>query len=335
MAERTRICDIAEELGLSTATVSNVIHGKTNKVSAETAERVTALLEEWEYIPSMAGILLARNSSRILGVFVNDHPKYEGRTLDDFFIASSLNFLSAEIERSGQFMMVKKARRAEEIVQFASMWNMDGIVVIGFCEQDYALLRSRMRIPFAVYDGLCRPPQRFLNLTIDNFDGGRQVGQHFRALGHETALCISDNDTGIDRDRMLGFRRGFAPGSVTPLIVPMQKAERWAFYRQHLETLRRATAVFAVSDAYAIDLMGFLSEQGIRVPEDVSVAGFDDTPVCEMLRPALTTVRQDGALRARLAVEKLRELKEGRPVGAEITLPVSLTVRSSTAPRRG
>ena len=157
MAERVHICDIAEELGLSTATVSNVIHGKTGKVSAETAERVTALLEEREYIRSMAGILLARNSSRILGVFVNDHPKYEGHTLDDFFIASSLNFLSAEIERSGQFMMVKKAERAEEIVQFASMWNMDGIVVIGFCEQDYALLRSRMRIPFAVYDGLCRP----------------------------------------------------------------------------------------------------------------------------------------------------------------------------------
>ena len=335
MAERVRICDIAEELGLSTATVSNVIHGKTGKVSAETAERVTALLEEREYIPSMAGILLARNSSHILGVFVNDHPKYEGHTLDDFFIASSLNFLSAEIERSGQFMMVKKAKRAEEIVQFASMWNMDGIVVIGFCEQDYALLRSRMRIPFAVYDGLCRPPQRFLNLTIDNFDGGRQVGQHFRALGHETALCISDNDTGIDRDRMLGFRRGFAPGNTAQLIVPMRKAERRAFYRQHLETFRRAAAIFAVSDAYAVELIGFLAEQGIRVPEDISVAGFDDTPICEMLRPTLTTVRQDGALRAGLAVEKLRELKEGRPVETEIMLPVSLVVRNSTAPRRG
>lgn len=128
MSERVRICDIAEELGLSTATVSNVIHGKTGKVSAETAERVTALLEEREYIPSMAGI---------------------------------------------------------------------------------------------------------------------------------------------------------------------------------------------------------------RVPEDISVAGFDDTPVCEMLRPALTTVRQNGALRAGLAVEKLRELKEGRAVETEITLPVSLVVRNSTAPRRG
>lgn len=90
MQERVRICDIAEELGLSTATVSNVIHGKTNKVSDETVQRVTALLEKRRYIPSMAGILLARNSSGIIGVFVNDDPKYEGQTLRDGFLASVL-----------------------------------------------------------------------------------------------------------------------------------------------------------------------------------------------------------------------------------------------------
>ena len=67
MAQRVRICDIAEELGLSTATVSNVIHGKTNKVSDETVRRVMALLEQRQYIPSMAGILLAQNRSRIIG----------------------------------------------------------------------------------------------------------------------------------------------------------------------------------------------------------------------------------------------------------------------------
>ena len=74
---------------------------------------------------------------------------------------------------------------------------------------------------------------------------------------------------------------------------------------------------------------------GIRVPEDMSVAGIDDAPSSEMLCPALTTVRQDGALRAGIAVEKLRELKEGRSVETEIMLPVSLVVRNSTAPRRG
>ena len=79
--QRVRISDIAQELGVSTATVSNVIHGKTKKISDKTVQRVMALLEQRQYIPNMAGILLAQNSSKIIGVFVNDHEKYEGHTL--------------------------------------------------------------------------------------------------------------------------------------------------------------------------------------------------------------------------------------------------------------
>ncbi len=71
--QRIRLIDIAEELGLSTATVSNVIHGKTKKVSEETVKRVQELLEKRQYIPSMAGVLLAQNDSKIIGVVVNDH----------------------------------------------------------------------------------------------------------------------------------------------------------------------------------------------------------------------------------------------------------------------
>ena len=330
MEQRVRICDIAEELGLSTATVSNVIHGKTNKVSDETVQRVTALLEERQYIPSMAGILLARNSSKIIGVFVNDHEKYEGHTLDDFFIASSLNFLSTEIESSGRFMMVKKAKCAEEIIRFASMWNMDGIVVIGFCDPDYMYLRNHMRIPFAVYDGFCEKPERILNITIDNFEGGYQMGCHFRELGHQAALCISDNNICVDMERFCGFCKGFAPGKADLLLIPMQKEQRWSFYLSNLEKFQQVTAVFAVSDYYAIDLMHFLIEQGFSVPEDISVAGFDDTPMCEMVTPTLTTIKQDGALRAKIAVRKLKELREGKEICTEVKLPVSLVVRRST-----
>lgn len=328
--QRVRISDIAEELGLSTATVSNVIHGKTKKISDETVRRVMALLEERRYIPHMASVLLAQNSSKIIGVFVNDHEKYGGHTLEDSFISSSLNDLSVEIENSGQFMMVKKAKRAGDILRFASMWNMDGIVVIGFCEQDYTRLRNHMRIPFVVYDGFCRDPERILNITIDNCGGGCQVGRYFREAGHRRALCISDNETGVDRERMDGFYQGFSPGTAELLLIPMEKEARWSFYRRKLASIRAASAAFAVSDYYAIDLMCFLHEQGLSVPEDLSVAGFDDIPMCRMVRPALTTVRQDGALRAKLAVEKLRELRETRDAAGEIRLPVSLVVRGST-----
>lgn len=328
--ERVRISDIAEELGLSTATVSNVIHGKTKKISDETVKRVQALLEERQYIPSMAGILLAQNSSKIIGVFVNDHEKYEGHTLDDVFISSSLNYLSTEIEAHGQFMMVKKAKNPKEILKFASMWNMDGLVMIGFCDQDYMYLRNHMRIPFVVYDGFCENPERIVNITIDNFDGGFQIGDYFKRTGHKRAICISDNETGVDKERLDGFKKGFGAGHSDVMVIPMYKKERWEYYQREIEKFHYVSAVFAVSDYYAIDLMHFLMENGFAVPDDISIAGFDDIPMCEMIWPTLTTVKQDGALRAKIAIEKLHELKEKKNDEVTIMLPVTLVERAST-----
>ena len=69
---------------------------------------------------------------------VNDHEKYEAHALEDVFIAASLNALSTEIERAGLFMMLKKTTRREDILRFASMWNLDGLVLIGFCDAEYA-----------------------------------------------------------------------------------------------------------------------------------------------------------------------------------------------------
>ena len=150
---RVRIVDVADALGLSTATVSKVIHGKTEKISDETVKRVQQELERSGYIPNMAGILLARNNSRIIGVVVNDHEKYEGRVLEDGFVMSSLNALSHEVNEKGYFLMIKTTSDIREIPVFASMWNMDGLILIGFCEADYESLRNQMRISFVVYDG--------------------------------------------------------------------------------------------------------------------------------------------------------------------------------------
>ena len=329
--QRIRISDIAEELGLSTATVSNVIHGKTKKISDETVKRVQALLEERQYIPSMAGILLAQNSSKIIGVFINDHEKYEGHTLEDVFIASSLNHLSTEIENNGMFMMVKKAKDPKDVIKFASMWNMDGLVMIGFCSQDYAYLRNNMRIPFVVYDGFCDCVERIFNITIDNYSGGHQVGEHFSALGHQKAICISDNDICMDLERFKGFRDAFGADNCSLVIIPMHKEERWNFYRENLSLFKENTAVFAVSDYYAIDLMSFLNEQGISIPKEIAIAGFDDIPLCQLVTPTLTTIKQDGALRASIALAKLKELKEKKETETTVMLPVKLIARQSTS----
>ena len=324
-----RIADIAEELGVSTATVSNVIHGKTAKVSEVTIAKVQETLEKRGYIPNMAGILLAQNSSKIIGIFVNDHEKYEGHTLEDAFIASSLNHLSDEIERNGFFMMVKKAKTADDVIKFASMWNMDGIVIIGFCHQDYSYLRNHMRIPFVIYDGYCNNPERIANITIDNFDGGRQMGEYFRQKRFGLTLILSDNEMGVDKERIEGFISAYGEDNCRKLMLPMHKDKRMQFYDEHMDDFKEADAVFAVSDAYAAEIMRVLKDNGLRVPEDIAVAGFDDNPICEMVSPTLTTVKQDGALRAKVAIEKLIELKSSGSSDTLINLPVSLVIRQS------
>lgn len=328
---RIRIVDIAEELGLSTATVSNVIHGKTKKISEETVRRVQELLEKRQYIPSMAGILLAQNNSRIIAVVVNDHEKYESNVLADTFVASSLSCLSAEIEQAGYFMMVKVTKELREIVRYASMWNMEGMVLLGYCEQDYKNLRSMMHIPFVVYDGFFEKPERICNLKIDDYDGGRQAGLHLKSLGHQKALCIADNRICMDQERYQGLCSVFGEEHVTFLQIPFTKEERRKFYKSRLNLIKMHTAAFCVSDYYAVEFMQFLQEHGFGIPRELSVVGFDDSPMCEIVYPALTSVRQDGKQRAKMAVSLLQELKQGKEQGSTVMLPVSLVVRKSTA----
>ena len=208
------------------------------------------------------------------------------------------------------------------------MWNMEGIVVIGFCEQEYKKLRNAMHIPFVVYDGYIKEPDRICNLIIDNYDGGFQMGKYFQSLGHRNVVCISDNNTYIDNERYMGFQEGMGR-DVDIMIIPMEKEKRRKYYKENLPQILKYTAVFSVSDYYGIDLIQFLQENGIKVPEQISVAGFDDCPICEMVCPSLTTIRQDGKKRAYLAVDMLQKLKNGIEQGNTIKLPVSLVKRNS------
>lgn len=116
-------------------------------------------------------------------------------------------------------------------------------------------------------------------------------------------------------------------------MIPMAKTERMAFYREKLPEIRSFSAVFAVSDYYAVDLIHFLQSSGVDIPGEISVAGFDDTSLCGMVYPSLTSVRQDNAERARAALDAIAKMRSGEPVEAVITLSTSLVIRDSTRNR--
>lgn len=329
---RVRIVDVADSLGLSTATVSKVIHGKTEKISEETVKRVQQELESSGYIPNMAGILLARNNSKIIGVVVNDHVKYEGNVLEDGFVMSSLNALSHEVNEKGYFLMIKTTSDISEIPVFASMWNMDGLILMGFCEADYEKLRNQMRISFVVYDGYFEKCSKVVNLVINHYDGGYQAGRHLKMIGHKKALCIADNFICMDKERIEGFCKAFEPGEILRWQIPKKKSGRMLFYEEKFQELLKnsVTAVFAVSDFYALEFMRFLQGKSIQIPNDIQIIGFDDNMASRESNPALTTIHQEPSLRAKIAIECLEAMRDGAECETEIVLPVELIKREST-----
>ena len=228
--------------------------------------------------------------------------------------------------------MIKTTSDIKEVPVFASMWNMDGLILMGFCEADYEKLRSQMRISFVVYDGYFESCSKVVNLVINHYDGGCQAGKYFKELGHKKALCIADNYICMDKERIEGFRKAFEPGETFIWQIPKTEKERINFYQENFQKLleSRVTAVFAVSDYYALEFMRFLQGKGIRIPEDMQIIGFDDNMASRESNPALTTIHQDAALRAKTAIECIEAMRDGRHCEAEILLPVELVKRGST-----
>lgn len=136
----------------------------------------------------------------------------------------------------------------------------------------------------------------------------------------------------MDKERIEGFRKAFEPGETLIWQIPKTEKERMIFYQEKFQKLleSRVTAVFAVSDYYALEFMRFLQGKGIRIPEDMQIIGFDDNMASRESNPALTTIHQDAALRAKTAIECIEAMRDGRYYEAEILLPVELVKRGST-----
>lgn len=331
-AQRVRIIDIAQELGVSTATVSNVIHGKTKKISDQTVRRVQEALERRQYVPSMAGILLAQNSSRIVGAAVSGQGPYGCHPLEDSLVSAALSRLSAALQEAGYFLMVLVAQDWREIPRLASMWNMEGVIVMGFSQPEWTGLKDGLSVPLVVLDGasdesLCGP-------SLDDFGGGRLMGEHFREMGYRRTLCLASGLTGAEDRRFQGFQEGLGGGTAEFFQVPADVRERRRFCESQLDRLNACQAIFALSDIYAAELSVLLQEKGLRIPEDVAVAGFGDTPLSRQVYPPLTTIRQDWDQQARQAVEQLRRLRQDGDAPEPVPLTLSLVPRRSTLGRR-
>ena len=330
-----RIKDIADRAGVSPTTVSNVIHGKTGRVSKATVEKINRILKEMEYVPSISARMLANNSSGLIGVALGFMKKGNASSFEDPFVSAMLGNLEYQIREHGYYMMLVARHEQDDIMQQALGWNFDGMIAMALKEKENAELSERLGKPLVTIDQYLPPELGVRSITMDDRGGAYQMSQYLIGQGHKKFLFLSDCDLGVDHYRWLGVRQAMEEVGIEDfesrhIVIPWDPEQREKAYEEMLPLFKKQTALFFSSDYYALEASNFLQNRGIKVPEEISIAGFDDVTYATLARPKLTTVHQMVDGKARRAVEVLMHLIQDEPVQKDIPpLPTTLVERES------
>jgi LacI family transcriptional regulator len=329
------IREIAKLSGVSVATVSRVLNASAN-VSDEIRTRVLEQARKLDYVPSAAARTLVGGRSQLIGVVVNTgsgHPDLKHPFFQDVLVA-----LKDELG-ARDFDLLLISKRA--FLRSALEHRVDGLVLMGV-DRNADDLRAALerRIPTVVVD-LDVHGERAGYVTSDNVAGGRLAVEHLVSLGHERIATITGLvHTTPGAGRLRGYRDALAAAGIRERPEYVREGDFYpdsgAVQMQALLALPEPpTAVFAASDDMAMGALAAIAAAGLTVPGDVSVVGFDDDELAPLLRPALTTVRQDKlAVGAAAGASLLRLIESADAPPPALTLPVELVVRESSAPAR-
>ena len=140
-----RVKDIANMVGVSPTTVSNVIHGNTKRVSQETAQKISSILDEVGYIPNMGARLLSQNTSHIIGLVIGFDYLHGENAMQDPFVSTFVGQISSEIENAGYYMMIIRGDDCRKVAEVTSRWNVDGLIVLGWTEKSHKTLKKLLK----------------------------------------------------------------------------------------------------------------------------------------------------------------------------------------------
>lgn len=333
------IKEIAELTGVSPSTVSNVINGKHDKMKPETLELVQNALKEHKYVSNMAGRLLAKNGSKLIGVIMTYTRENEQNAVQDPFFSELIGALEREIRWRGYFMILYTGTSASESLRMASSWNIEGMILQGCVPKDCnKYMESNIPVVFIdAYDE--NEDEEIVNVGLQDYRGGSLMAEHLIKCGHRKVAFLADEEElmGVDLQRLNGcidaFNKAGIPFSREKNFFNFsyERKKRYKFIKNFaMEHLKDFTALFFSSDFYAVDAINVFHDMGIKIPEDISVCGFDGNIFSNVCRPHLTTIKQDVTGKAELAIEKLmRIIKNEHIEEKDSKLPVELISRDS------
>ncbi|MGP9744099.1 LacI family DNA-binding transcriptional regulator [Brachybacterium sp. AOP29-B2-41] len=332
--------DVAQRAGVSVPTASRVLSGSSYPVVEELRLRVRQAAEELDYVPNAQAQGLLRGNTGTIGVLVGDvgdpyfseivNGIHERATVENLLV--TICHTERDPDRELGYFRMLQSHRAHSVILAGS----------GLNDESYrAGIDARVR-SFRAAGGhvvaIGTPVVAVDRVLVDNRDGGRMLGRHLIDLGHRDVALISGPATLVSTEERLGGLKEALDEAGARLIIHHGPSTRDEGYRAAGELLARhpeLTAITGTADQMAIGAMSQLRDQGRSVPEDISVAGFNDIAVSRDLSPSLTTVRlplrEMGSAALDIALSVDREI-DAHPV--ERQLGVELVVRGSTGPVR-
>ncbi|GAA4684867.1 LacI family DNA-binding transcriptional regulator [Nocardioides nanhaiensis] len=326
------MADVAKLAGVSHQTVSRVVNGQPN-LRPETRTRVEEAIRLLGYRPNPAARALVTRRTATIGVI---------GTRSGYWGPSTVHrTIQAAGREAGYFVSSVNLPTLEhaavvDAVEHLRDQGVEGVVLIAATDEALAVARAQhaLGLPVVVVEG--DESAAPLSVGVDQVAGAELAVRHLVGLGHTQVLHVAGPQSWTEaRARLLGYRTALYDAGLRPLEHLAGDWSARSGFEAGTGLLGRddVTAVFCANDQMALGLLCALAEHVLRVPEDISVVGFDDIPEAAYLIPPLTTVRQDFTAVGRRAIETLQAAIARVPAPGRLIDP-ELVVRASTAPPR-
>jgi len=331
------IKEIAKLSGVSPMTVSNVINKKNHKVSQKTIEKIEQIIKELEYVPNLSARSLVSNSSSIIVLIIpqtlDDDPDKEYAMHNPFY-GEFINSIEYNLRKQGYYMMLRFVSEDEVYYPSLKLWNADGIIVLGTDQKQFDLNLVNLDIPLVMVDSYVENFENYSTVASNDQEGGCMAADFLIERGciNLGVACSDISVTGVSQERYKGFTNCLKKNHLT--LQQSNIFQGFPSYDYGLQIAKEIAdnnidGVFAFSDMTALGIIEGLKKNGTRVPEDVSVIGFDGLFVSEISSPKLTTIEQNIYEKGQHAVELIIESLKNRAFTKNIILPVNLIEKES------
>ena len=329
--------DIAKEAGVSATTVSNVIHGRTNKVSAHTVELINEIIRRRGYVPNLSARAMKTRSSKVVALINHLESRDQEKFMSDPFFMDLTSAVEKALREQGYFLMIRAISESDELLAFLRNWNVEGVFMPGLFESEpfYQTLHD-LQMPVVLTDSYVSDLGHMVNIGLQDYEGARLATEYLIQNGHRRIVFAGPKvkPGGVVEQRLLGYKHALAVNEISfdPTLVYECEFSTSKMMALGGELAKRedVSAVFATADMLAAGIMSGLQQAGRMVPRDISIVGFDDINWSRMTMPMLTTIHQDAMQKGRLAAECMIRLLEGETIHAHNQiLPVKLIERHS------